>query len=92
MNFKPNLKKVIFSLVISFCLTLITTIFILQPSVSEQSEQSEGILSTAMIVLPNPIVLLYLLILLALYFVAVYIIWSLIEKSKFKLKPKKKRK
>lgn len=86
MNFKPNLQKVIFSLVIAFGITLITMVFILQLSVSEQLEQSEGILRTAMIFLPNPIVLLYLLILLVLYYIAVYIIWSFIEKSKIKSK------
>ncbi len=86
MNFKPNLQKVISSLVIALCLNLITTAFILQPSVSEQSE---GILSTAMIVLPNPNVLLYLLILFVLYYIVFYILWSLIEKSEIKSKNKR---
>lgn len=74
MNFKPDLIKVFGCILIAFFITLVLSLY-LPVEEAEVSEQ-KGLFS--MIVAPEPIVLVYLL----LIFVGLYVLWSLVEKEK----------
>jgi len=101
MNFKPTKQKITVSTVTVIVLTTIT-IILLYPFPIQNLEVQTGMndesLRSIMIRMPEPIVLLYLLGLLIIYYALIYIIWSLFEKPKNKrggvekVKSRKKRK
>jgi len=80
MNFKPNLWKVIFGLIITFSIFLAFLLISFSLIVPSQEKQTEGVLRSAMINFPDPVIFFYLLIFLVVYYALVYIIWSLFEK------------
>lgn len=90
MNLRPNLLKVIFGLIIAVGIFFAFLAVSFSLIASSQEKQTEGILRSAMINLPDPVIFFYLLIFLVVYYALVYVIWSFFEKPANKKKGNKK--